>query len=75
MSGLLRSGDWHEREGMRPSTKNRHLADLRARSGVTTEPRIYAGGHRVVLVVSSLEPGYRGCPEPRPANPTSGRSR
>jgi predicted ArsR family transcriptional regulator len=29
--------------GIRPSTVKRHLADLRARSGLTTEQPIYAG--------------------------------
>lgn len=29
--------------GIRPSTAKRHLADLRARSGLTTEQLIYAG--------------------------------
>ncbi len=31
------------RVGIRPSTAKRHLADLRARSGPTTEQLIYAG--------------------------------
>ncbi len=29
--------------GVRPSTAKRHLADLRAKSGLTTEQLIYAG--------------------------------
>jgi len=29
--------------GIRPSTAKRHLADLRARSGLTTEQLIYTG--------------------------------
>ncbi len=29
--------------GIRPSTAKRHLADLRARSGLTTEQLIYSG--------------------------------
>jgi hypothetical protein len=29
--------------GIRPSTVKRHLADLRARSGLTTEQLIYSG--------------------------------
>jgi len=29
--------------GIRPSTAKRHLADLRARSGLTTEQLIYRG--------------------------------
>jgi predicted ArsR family transcriptional regulator len=31
------------RVGVRPSTAKRHLADLRARSGLTTEQLIYRG--------------------------------
>jgi len=42
--------------GIRPSTVKRHLADLRARSGLTTEQRIYAGRAAGWLVVPSLEP-------------------
>ena len=42
--------------GVRPSTAKRHLADLRARSGLTTEQLIYAGRARGWLVVPSLEP-------------------
>jgi hypothetical protein len=34
----------------------RHLADLRARSGLTTEQLIYAGRAAGWLVVPSLEP-------------------
>ena len=41
---------------IRPSTAKRHLADLRARSGLTTEQLIYAGRASGWLVVSSLEP-------------------
>ena len=43
--------------GIRPSTAKRHLADLRARSGLTTEQLIYAGRAAGWLVVPSLEPG------------------
>jgi predicted ArsR family transcriptional regulator len=43
--------------GIRPSTVKRHLADLRARSGLTTEQLIYRGGADGWLVVPSLEPG------------------
>ena len=43
--------------GIRPSTVKRHLADLRARSGLTTEQLICAGRARAWLVVPSLEPG------------------
>jgi hypothetical protein len=42
--------------GIRPSTVKRHLADLRARSGLSTEQLIYAGRARGWLVVPSLEP-------------------
>ena len=42
--------------GVRPSTVKRHLADLRARSGLTTEQLIYAGRASGRLVVPSLEP-------------------
>ena len=42
--------------GIRPSTVKRHLADLRARSGLTTEQLIYAGRADGSLVVPSLEP-------------------
>ena len=42
--------------GIRPSTAKRHLADLRAKSGLTTEQLIYAGRAGGWLVVPSLEP-------------------
>ena len=42
--------------GIRPSTVKRHLADLRARSGLTTEQLIYAGRAAGWLVVPNLEP-------------------
>ena len=42
--------------GIRPSTAKRHLADLRARSGLTTEQLIYAGRAAGWLVVPNLEP-------------------
>ncbi len=42
--------------GIRPGTAKRHLADLRARSGLTTEQLIYAGRAAGWLVVPSLEP-------------------
>ena len=42
--------------GIRPSTVKRHLADLRARPGLTTEQLIYAGRASGLLVVPSLEP-------------------
>lgn len=43
--------------GLRPSTAKRHLADLRARSGLTTEQLIYRGRAEGWLVVAGLEPG------------------
>lgn len=43
------------RVGVRPSTAKRHLADLRARSGFTTEQLIYPGRAEGWLVVPSLE--------------------
>jgi hypothetical protein len=42
--------------GIRPSTAKRHLADLRARSGMTTEQLIYCGRAEGWLVVPTLEP-------------------
>ena len=41
--------------GIRPSTAKRHLADLRARSGLTTEQLIYRGRAEGWLVVPSLD--------------------
>jgi len=48
--------DTAEPVGIRPSTVKRHLADLRARSGLTTEQLIYRGRTEGWLVVLSLEP-------------------
>ena len=45
------------RVGIRPSTAKRHLADLRARSGLRTEQLIYRGRAEGWLVVPSLELG------------------
>lgn len=45
------------RVGIRRSTAKRHLADLRARSGLTTEQLIYRGRAEGWLVVEALEPG------------------
>jgi predicted ArsR family transcriptional regulator len=42
--------------GIRPRTVKRHLADLRARSGLTTEQLIYAGRASGRLIIPSLEP-------------------
>lgn len=44
------------RVGIRPSTAKRHLADLRARSGLTTVELVYAGRAAGWLCVPSLEP-------------------
>jgi len=41
--------------GIRPGTAKRHLADLRARSGLTTEQLIYRGRASGWLVVPELE--------------------
>ena len=41
--------------GIRPSTAKRHLADLRARLGLSTEQLIYVGRAAGWLVVPSLE--------------------
>ena len=43
--------------GIRPSTVKRHLAGLRARSGLTTEQLIYHGTAEGRLVVPSLDIG------------------
>jgi predicted ArsR family transcriptional regulator len=47
--------DAAELVGIRPSTVKRHLADLRARSGLTTEQLIYRGRADGWLVVPMLE--------------------
>jgi DNA-binding transcriptional LysR family regulator len=44
------------RVGIQPSTVKRHLADLRAKSGLTTVELIYAGRAAGWLLVPSLEP-------------------
>jgi hypothetical protein len=44
------------RVGIRPSTAKRHLADLRARTGLTTRQLIYAGRAAGWLMVPALEP-------------------
>jgi len=51
--------------GVRPSTAKRHLADLRARSGLTTEQLIYRGRAEGWLGVPSLESGGSGSRQPR----------
>ena len=42
------------RVGIRPSTAKRHLADLRARSGLSTEQLIYVGAVAGWLVVPDV---------------------
>ena len=42
--------------GVAPSTVKRHLADLRARTGLTTEQLIYAGHAAGWLDLPELEP-------------------
>jgi DNA-binding CsgD family transcriptional regulator len=42
--------------GIRPGTVKRHLADLRAKAGLTTVQLIYAGCAAGWLVVPNLEP-------------------
>ena len=42
--------------GIRPSTVKRHLADLRARSGLSTEQLIYRGRAQGCFSVPGLEP-------------------
>ncbi len=44
------------RVGVRPSTAKRHLADLRERSGLSTEQLIYRGRAEGWLLVQGLEP-------------------
>ena len=48
--------DAAELVGIRPSTVKRHLADLRARLGLTTEQLIYAGRAGGWLQIPGLEP-------------------
>jgi predicted ArsR family transcriptional regulator len=49
--------DAAELVGIRPSTVKRHLADLRARSGLSTEQLIYTGRAAGWLRIPGLEPG------------------
>ncbi len=42
--------------GIRPGTAKRHLADLRAKSGLSTEQLIYTGSAAGWLKVPNLEP-------------------
>jgi hypothetical protein len=60
--------DAAELVGIRPSTAKRHLADLRAKSGLSTEQLIYVGTAAGWLVVPNLEPP-KPCADPR--NPTA----
>ncbi len=46
--------DAASRVGIRPSTAKRHLADLRARSGLSTEQLIYFGAVAGWLVVPDV---------------------
>lgn len=46
--------DAASRVGIRPSTAKRHLADLRARSGMSTEQLIYVGAVAGWLVVPDV---------------------
>jgi DNA-binding NarL/FixJ family response regulator len=48
--------------GIRPSTVKRHLADLRARLGLTTVELIFSGRATGWLVVPNLEPSSRKDP-------------
>ena len=48
--------DAAELVNIRPGTVKRHLADLRAKSGLTTVELIYSGRAAGWLVVPSLEP-------------------
>jgi len=56
LAALLLVQDAAELVGIRPNTVKRHLADLRARSGLTTEQLIFSGRAGGWLVVPSLEP-------------------
>lgn len=60
LSAFVASGgsvpDAAARVGIRPSIAKRHLADLRARSGLTTQQLIYRGRAEAWLVVRSPEP-------------------
>jgi len=49
--------DAAELVGIRPSTVKRHLAGLRARSGLTTEQLIYRGTAEGRLIVPCLDKG------------------
>lgn len=60
--------------GIRPSTVKRHLADLRARSGLTTEQLIYCGRAEGWLLVAALEPEWPRQAASRPSART-GRNR
>jgi len=53
--------------GIRPSTVKRHLADLRARSGLSTEQLIYTGRASGRLLVPSLEAVRPGEEPKRPS--------
>jgi hypothetical protein len=59
---------------IRPSTAKRHLADLRMRTGLSTEQLIYAGRARGWLIVSDTNIGRRPTfmSSVRPAGPRPG---
>lgn len=59
--------------GIRPSTLKRHLADLRARTGLATVELIYSGRAAGWLSVPDLEPALKPLPaEPRLGPTASG---
>jgi len=53
--------------GISPSTAKRHLADLRARFGLSTEQLVYVGRADGWLSVPALEPGRSPDPAHRAA--------
>ena len=61
--------DAAELVGIRPSTAKRHLADLRARSGLTTEQLIYRGRAEGWLVVPSVPLAPPSSAKPVPPSP------
>lgn len=58
--------------GVRPSTAKRHLADLRARSGLSTEQLIYRGRAEAWHTVASLEPAGTQIAAPGRIHSTTG---
>lgn len=51
------TSSWAALAGIRPSTAKRHLADMRARLGLSTEQLIYRGRAEGWLVVERLARG------------------